>query len=311
MIFIGLVVLSSILLSGPNINFTIIFALTNSGKLSPTGESDSVDIINIKTKVVRVGDIDIAYKMFGSGTPVLLINSFAAPMDFWDPILLKELSTNHTVIVFDNRGIGNTTSGEKHYSIKQFANDTAGLLEALKFKKVDVIGWSMGGMIAQELALAYPDKVGKLVIYSSTCGGIQSKPPTQEVLTLFANPSGSSLEKIHRFLPLLFPLNWRTENSDYLENMPKIPKVISDEVLNQQLNAIIDWPGTCNQLANIEHPILVIVGTDDVFAVPANSAILAERIPGARLVQIEGGGHGLMFQYPETFSRNVNNFLSP
>ncbi len=311
MIVIVLIVLSNILLSGPNINFTIIFALANSGKLSLTGESDSVDMTNIKTNFVRVGDIDIAYKMFGSGTPVLLIDGFAAPMDFWDPILLKELSANHTVIVFDNRGIGKTTSGESHYSIKQFANDTAGLLVALRIKKADVIGWSMGGMIAQELALAYPDKVEKLVIYSSTCGGIQSKAPTQEVLMLYANPSGSSLEKIHRFLPLLFPLKWRTQNADYLESLPKIPDVVSDEALNQQLNAIIDWPGTCNQLANIGQPTLVIVGTDDVFAVPANSVLLSERIPGSRLVRMEDGGHGLMFQYPETFSKNVNDFLSP
>jgi pimeloyl-ACP methyl ester carboxylesterase len=311
MIVIGLIVLSYILLSGPNINFTIIFALANSGKLSPTGESDIIDLINIKTNVVRVGDIDIAYKIFGSGTPVLLINGFAAPMDFWDPNMLKELSTNHTVIVFDNRGIGNTTSGEKHYSIKQFANDTAGLLDALKIKKADVIGWSMGGMIVQELALAYPDKIGKLVISSSSCGGIESKPPTQEVLMLYANPSGSSLEKIHRFLPLLFPLKWRTQNADYLERLPKIPDVVSDEALNQQLNAIIDWPGTCNQLGNVEHRTLVIVGTDDVFAVPANSVLLTERIPGSKLVQVEGGGHGLMFQYPETFSKEVRNFLSP
>ena len=217
---------------------------------------NEVNLTEIKTQKVHVADIDIAYKMFGSGTPVLLINGFAAPMDFWDPILLKELSTNHTIIVFDNRGIGNTTSGEKHFSIKQFANDTAGLLQALKIKKADVIGWSMGGMIAQELALAYPDKVGKLVIYSSTCGGIQSKPPSQEVLTLFANPSGSSLEKIQRFLPLLFPLKWRTHNPDYLESLPKIPEIISDEVLYQQLNAIIDWPGTCSQLANVPAPNL-------------------------------------------------------
>jgi pimeloyl-ACP methyl ester carboxylesterase len=272
---------------------------------------NEVNLTEIRTQKVQVGEIDIAYKMFGNGTPVLLINGFAAPMNFWDPIFLKELSTNHTVIVFDNRGIGNTTSGEKHFTIKQFADDTAGLLEALKIKKADVVGWSVGGMIAQELALAYPDKIGKLVISSSSCGGIESKPPTQEVLMLFANPSGSSLEKIHRFLPLLFPLKWRIHNPDYLESLPKIPDVVSDEALYQQLNAIIDWAGTCGQLGNIEQPTLVIVGMDDVFAVPANSLLLSDRIPGARLVQMEGGGHGLMFQYPESFSKNVNDFLSP
>jgi pimeloyl-ACP methyl ester carboxylesterase len=106
-------------------------------------------------------------------------------------------------------------------------------------------------------------------------------------------------------------VKWRTQNTDYLESLPKIPETISDEVLNQQLNAIIDWPGTCSQLDNIEQPTLVIVGTDDVFAVPANSLLLTERIPGSKLVEIEGGGHGLMFQYPETFSMKVHDFLPP
>lgn len=277
---------------------------------SYTNHANLPTIKEFETKKVQVGDIVIAYKMFGSGSPILLITGFATPMDFWDPILLQHLSASHTVILFDNRGIQNTTTGEKHFSIKQFANDTAGLLKALKVDKADILGWSMGGMIAQELALTYPNKVGKLIISSSSCGGIESKPPTQEVLSLFANPSGNSLEKIKRFLPLLFPLKWRMQNPDYLENLPRIPEITSDETLYLQLNAIIDWPGACSKLGNIDQSTLIIVGMDDIFAVPANSMLLAERIPGSKLVQIEGGGHGLMFQYPETFTKTVIDFLS-
>ena len=84
---------------------------------------------------------------------------------------LKGLSTNHTVIVFDNRGIGNTTVGSKNFTIEQFAADSAGLLDALKINKSDVLGYSMGGMIAQQLTLNYPDKVDNLIIYASYCGG--------------------------------------------------------------------------------------------------------------------------------------------
>ena len=155
------------------INAEGLYGLEEHGNHKNSNVLNEVNLTEIKTQVVRVGDIDIAHKTFGSGTPLLLINGFAAPMDFWDPTLLKKLATNHTIIVFDNRGIGDTTSGDKVFSIKQFADDTAGLLEALKIKKADVIGWSMSGMIAQELALAYPDKVGRLVLYSSTCGGIR------------------------------------------------------------------------------------------------------------------------------------------
>ena len=134
--------------------------------------TNTLKIQDIPAKKVHVGDIDIAYKTFGKGDPILLINGYSFTMDSWDPTLLETLASNHTVIVFDNRGIGNTTSGsEQKFSIALFANDTAGLLEALNIKKADVLAWSMGGRIAQELTLNYPDKVGKLILYAIGCGG--------------------------------------------------------------------------------------------------------------------------------------------
>ena len=80
--------------------------------------------------------------MFGEGDPIILISGYSAPLEFWDSTLLEKLASNHTVITFDNRGIGNTTSGNKQFSIPQFADDTSGLLDALKIKKADVMGWS-------------------------------------------------------------------------------------------------------------------------------------------------------------------------
>ena len=144
--------------------------------------ANSLNIQNIPAKKVRVGDIDIAYKTFGKGDPIILINGYSFAMDSWDPTLLGTLASNHTVIVFDNRGIGNTTSGnEQKFSIGLFANDTAGLLEALNIKKADVLAWSLGGRIAQELTLNYPDKVGRLILYAIGCGGKESVPQSQEV----------------------------------------------------------------------------------------------------------------------------------
>ena len=93
----------------------------------------------IETKKIRVDDIEMAYKMFGKGSPILLINGYSAPLDFWDPTLVERLASNHTVITFDNRGVGNTTVGNKKFSIPQFAQDTSKLLDALKIKKADII----------------------------------------------------------------------------------------------------------------------------------------------------------------------------
>jgi pimeloyl-ACP methyl ester carboxylesterase len=108
---------------------------------------------SITAKKVHVGDIDIAYKTLGNGEPVILIGGVPSVMDFWPSSLLLELSSNHTVIIFDNRGVGNTTAGTKPFSIQQFANDAAGLLDALKIQKADILGYSMASYLFIPLIL--------------------------------------------------------------------------------------------------------------------------------------------------------------
>jgi pimeloyl-ACP methyl ester carboxylesterase len=302
-------IFSFIIISASLVNF----AYAQTSQVDPTRNNNtnanSIDIQNIQAKKVHVGDIDIAYKTFGKGDPILLINGYSFTMDSWDPTLLETLASNHTVIIFNNRGIGNTTSGTKQFSIEQFANDTAGLLEALNIKKADVLAWSMGGRIAQELALSYPDKVGRLVLYAIGCGGEGSVPQSQEVRNEFINRTGTAEERIARLVPLFFPEEWRNENPNYLENIPKTTETVLNETLNKQIEAAVSSPSTCDRIKNMTQPTLVIVGTDDAATPAPNNLRMAELIPRAWYVQINGGGHGLMYQYPEQFSGIVETFL--
>lgn len=309
LILLGVMIVTTVILISVSTQLDQIYPTGLTWGLSSPTTLDIVNSKDIETKKIHVGDIDIAYKMFGNGKPVLLINGFSAPLDFWDPILLANLASNHTVIVFDNRGIGNTTSGIKKFSISQFANDTAGLLDALNVSKADVIGWSMGGMIAQELTLMHPEKVDKLVIHASSCGGKQSVLPSQEVIMAAVTISSNSVERIQKILPLLFPEIWRMQNPNYLEKLPRTTEVIPSETLDLQTEAILNWEGVCDKLNIITQPTLVVVGTDDFFAPSSNSLLIAEKINGSRLVQIPGGGHGVMFQYPETFNSILKTFL--
>ena len=119
---------------------------SNSTQANFTNATKLVNIQDIPLKKVHVGDIDIAYKVFGKGDPILLISPAQAGMNSWEPSTLSVLSSNHTVTVFDNRGVGNTTTGTKPFSIQQFANDTAGLMDALKIQKAGVLGYSMGSL---------------------------------------------------------------------------------------------------------------------------------------------------------------------
>jgi pimeloyl-ACP methyl ester carboxylesterase len=194
---------------------------------------------------VQVGDINMSYRMFGKGEPIVLIHGYGGSMDIWDPTLLNDLAQNRTVIVFNNRGVGNTTLGEKNYSIEQLAEDTAGLLDVLGIKSVNVLGWSMGGMIAQEMALNHPDKVNRLILYGSTCGGNEYVLPEQEVLNAFADKSGTAAERMARIMPFLFPEEWREADPNYYMAFPKSTQLTSNQTLSLELNAALSWKGSC------------------------------------------------------------------
>jgi pimeloyl-ACP methyl ester carboxylesterase len=265
---------------------------------------------NIETKKVRVGDIDIAYKIFGKGEPLLLIPGFSQPMDTWDPIVLEKLSSNHTIIISDYRGIGKTTVGDKTWSTEQFVNDTAGLIDALGIRKpVDVLGFSRGGHIAQELTLMHPQKVNKLILYATDCGGKAT------ILSPQLSPEASrSIESgnmsIDTLMPAFFPKEWLKENDAYIQKVFSATTPVRKENIQQHNQVALNWKGCCERLSNITKPTLVITGTDDIVRPPANSIMLAEKIPGAWLVQIKGGGHGVMYQYPQQFTAVLETFLS-
>ena len=304
------IILSFLIIVAPFANFAYSQQPNQmSSNSSDESTENTLNIQDIPVEKVRVGDIDIAYKTFGEGDPIILINGYSFHMDSWDPTLLETLAANHTVIVFNNRGMGNTTAGNEEPSISLFANDTAGLLDALNIQKADVLSWSMGGRIAQELTLSHPDKVGKLILYAIGCGGPNSVPQSQEVRNEFMNGTGTAEERIARLVPFFFPEDWRNENPNYLENIPKTTETVLNETLNNQIAAASSSSSTCDRLKTVTQPTLVIVGTDDAATPAPNSLQMAEIIPNAWYVQINGAGHGLMYQYPEQFSSIVETFL--
>ena len=127
--------------------------------------------MNDQLRKIQVADIEIAYKMFGSGEPILFFNGYRATMDVWDSHLLNNLASKYEVIIFDNRGIGKTTTGNKEFTMDLFTEDTVELLNLLNIEKAHLLGWSMGTNIALNLAINYPNNVDRLVLYAADCGG--------------------------------------------------------------------------------------------------------------------------------------------
>ena len=277
--------------------------------------TDSLNVQSIPTKKVHVGDIDIAYKTFGRGAPILLISGSGNVMDVWPSSMLQKLSTNNTVIIFDNRGVGNTTAGTRPFSIGQFEDDTVGLLDALDIQRTDVLGFSMASFIAQQLTLTHPERVSRLVLYGASCGGQEGIPQTQQVTMTISDLVNNRSQNADAFLSVTFPPEWIRTNPNYLETIPKTTEIVLSTTLVKQFNAVEDWlsrnwTGVCDQLQHISIPTLIITGAEDIAIPAANSLILAQKIPSAWLVQIKGAGHGLMYQYPEKFSEIVKTFLS-
>ena len=291
--------------------------------------ANSLNLQDIPLKKVHVGDIDVAYKMFGKGEPIILLNGAGEDMDAWDPSFLKELASNHTVIVYDLRGVANTTLGSRSYSFQQLANDTAGLLDALNIPKADVMGFSLGSIISQVFTISHPEKVSRLILVGSTCGGNESIPKPAEFLKLLAEIANKSQnhiplsqEELRAAIVAPYGENWirmHPESAQIPENITSLQQLrpgLSPEVLNDQskiANAFMatNWTGVCDDLAKITKPTLVITGTDDnVFVPSGNALIIAGKIPGAWLVQIENAGHAVMVQYPEEIGKILNTFLN-
>ena len=313
---------------------TAIIVLTTTTTTSVYGQpdktsfnaTDSSNIQNIPAKNVQVGDIEIAYKMVGKGDPILLFNGASDIMDAWDSSFLTSLSSNHAVIAFDSRGLGNTTIGSKPYSMQQLANDAAGLLDALKVSKADVMGYSLGSNMAQQLTIMYPDKVNTLTLVGSTCGGKDHtpRPPEfqklqSEIVNESLNNVSTSQEEMKELVAASLGEGWIKLHPEVLENIPTLQQAkpgLSPEAMNNQNNVgqewvATNWSGACDELAKLAKPTLVITGTDDTMYVPyVNSLKIAEKIPGAWLVQIKNAGHAVMDQYPEEMGKIMNTFLS-
>ncbi|MFZ2470534.1 MAG: alpha/beta hydrolase [Methanothrix sp.] len=263
----------------------------------------------VEVEKVPVGDINIAYRVLGQGDPIVLIMGYSSTMDMWDPRFLDNLSSKYKVIIFDNRGMGNTTAPPGIFSIAQFANDTTGLMAALGIEKAHIMGWSMGSFVAQELAIRYPENVDKIILYAGDCGGMEAVMPSPQVLKDLANTSGSQEERGMRLFNLLFSKDWLSKQPAFYKWFP-LPKETSlPENIERQAQAIATWSGAFDRLGLIKSPVLVVTGTEDVIAPPENSFILAHKINVSWLVQFEGAGHGLMYQYPDRLAKIVADFI--
>ena len=279
-------------------------------------QTDTTKQTRPAVKKITVGDIQVGYRVYGKGYPLVMVMGYGGTQDIWDPTVIDMLSRKYKVITFDNRGMGATTAGTRPFTIQQFADDTAGFMDALGITKANVLGWSMGTYISQDLVLTYPQKVNKLVLYAADPGGPQAIPPTPENLAKLTDTSGTAQQRGERLLALLFPSNWfeQKKNADYMtelvstSTLPTPPESIQKQ--SQAMGGQWGQVGVYDRLPTIKSPTMLLTGTDDILTPAQNSLLMVQQIPNAWLTQFQGGGHGVQFQCPEAFSNTVLNFFA-
>ncbi|MDD3289089.1 MAG: alpha/beta hydrolase [Alphaproteobacteria bacterium] len=258
-----------------------------------------LDLKALEIKTASVNGVTIAYRMVGEGTPLLLVMGYGGTMDVWAPEMVAELAKTRRVIMFDNRGMGYSSATEDNFSIKMFAEDALALLTALNIEKADILGWSMGSLIAQEMALAQPAKTGKLVLYGTASN-------TVEVMKAIDVMGKMSVEE---FMANLFPQEWIKSHPGVFKTLPVPGKVPDLVIMNRQKQALATWEGTDDRLDKIKNDVLLIVGDEDVVTLPEQSFGVAHRIKTSWLARFKGAGHWLMYQAPVDFARTVTMFL--
>jgi pimeloyl-ACP methyl ester carboxylesterase len=262
---------------------------------------------------VSVDGAQLVYRRIGKGRPLVVLNGFGATSSDWDPSFIDRLASSNELILLNNRGIGGSADDGQPFDIAKLAHDAAHVIEALGFEHVSLLGWSMGGFIAQTLALNYADRVDKLVLLSTDSGGIEADLASPDVWFKLIDTSGTPNEQAHRLLFLLFPNDVAESFYQQFGDMVAAARAqLPVELLNRQSAAMDAWhrKGVASQLREIRVPVLIATGTEDIVIPASNALKLVNATPGARLAQFPHGGHAFAAQYPRALADLINSFLA-
>lgn len=266
------------------------------------------------TKVVEANGIRFSYRRFGNpqGVPVVLNQHFRGSLDYWDPAVTDGLAQTREVILFDNAGIA-SSSGEVPPSIPQMGANAIAFIRALGLSTVDVLGFSIGGMVAQEIALQAPDLARKLILVGTGPRGADMSasksgeifagiydPPEHLWLAVHFSPSDASRAAGLAFLER----KWRRTDRD---------AEVTEQAAMRQREAIGAYiaggESAQGQLKDLRLPTLIVQGDNDVVIPTVNSYVLQQRLPNAQLIIYPDANHGSFYQYPELFVAYATAFL--
>ena len=262
-----------------------------------------------------------AYRRFGSGkaggVPLLCLQHFTGTLDNWDPALMDAIANRREVVLFDNAGIGRSTGSVPH-SVNEMANHALAFVDAIGLTRVDILGFSLGGMVAQLLALERPSLIRKLIL-------VGTAPEGGEEIMQLETPHFADIRSNAKYQGLQVLVGLFFTHSDagqaagraFVERLMHRKEdrepITGKEVAAAQMAAFRKWEAFSGtryaRLKDIPHPTLVVNGSMDALIPVRNSYALAEHLPNAMLLTFPDAGHGSLFQYHQAFTRQLANFL--
>ena len=265
-----------------------------------------------------INGVNICYNIDGSGEPLFLIQGLTGGRNDWF-FQMRSFKKHYRVVTFDNRGAGSTDKPDESYDIRTMADDTIGLMDHLKVDRAHILGMSLGSLIAQEIVINYPDRIMKLILVAAIVYGEGMREITEgmrEALGLRENYSEEEARNVMNNIDVTeyFAKVTGLSFNKKLFRMMLIPlskihaKRIGREGLMGQLHAASTCE-TLDKLHTIKAPTLVLTGAEDKVVSPHSSEMIADRIPNAKLVKVEGGSHAFYLEKPRRFNKEVLDFL--
>jgi len=259
--------------------------------------------------------IELYYEIHGAGQPLVLISGLGYPLWQWHK-MVPFLAEHFQVITFDNRGVGQSDKPAGPYTAQMLAADTAGLLDALGIEKAIIAGHSMGGFIAQAMALDFPQKVAKLILCSTNFGGPHHVPVTAEAMKVLTDVTSDALTRFKNGLAVSTAPDWSEKNPEMIEEWVKwrVANPIDPAPYQAQMaigfGLMPEAAAFENKLPRLNVPTLILFGAHDKVVPPDNASLLAEKISGSKVVILPNAGHFFPIEVAEAASRTITDFAA-